>query len=123
LSWHAPFESVKNVYLYRSISKIYANLGDSTKNDYLKKAIWTSRDVHVPLLLDFYETYLKRMDANVVENGVHFLKDLALYEESGNTQTIAKQLLIKLKDYFSTSKAHDNKTKLAATKAALAALD
>jgi aminopeptidase N len=119
----SPFESVKNVYLYRSISKIYANLGDSTKNDYLKKAIWTSRDVHVPLLLDFYETYLKRMDANVVENGVHFLKDLALYEESGNTQTIAKQLLIKLKDYFSTSKAHDNKIKLAATKAALAALD
>jgi hypothetical protein len=63
------------------------------------------------------------MDTETVQNGVDFLKNLALYEDSDHTRRIAKDTLMALKDYFSTSKAKDNKTKLAATKAALEALN
>jgi aminopeptidase N len=119
----APFEAINNIYIYRAISNIYANRGTNLNHDYLKKSIWSSRDVHVPGLMKDYETYLIRMDTETVQNGVDFLKNLALYEDSDHTRRIAKDTLMALKDYFSTSKAKDNKTKLAATKAALEALN
>lgn len=117
------FESIQNVHLYRTICSIYAEQGGKSKHPYFKKAIWSARAAYIPMLMQTYLEFLQRMDTETVKNGVNFLKDIALYEETDLTKRTAKNILMDLKDFFAKNKAEDSETKLAATNTALDALN
>ncbi len=117
------FESVENRYLFRTLCAIYAEHGGKSKNPYFKKAIWLSRSGYMPMLMQSYFTYLKRMDVETFTNGVNFLKDISIYEEEELTKNSAKNVLLDLKDVYTKAKEEDSSAKLSAVNAALNALN
>ena len=93
--------------LMMAICKIYK---DTTANhlDYFKKAIWLNNYRTSYSNFTSLETYLQTTDNITLENGISFLKDVYLYEEAAFNKESAKNIIKRLRNYF-TEKAKKDK--------------
>lgn len=100
-------EHHENRELMMAICKIYK---DTTANhlDFFKKAIWLNSYRTFYSNFTSFEKYLEIADNTTLQNGILFLKDIALYEESYFNTESAKQVIKRLK-YFFTEKTKKDK--------------
>jgi len=110
-SYATKFSTTENPALMMNVAKVFK---DTTADnlEFFKKAIWlNSYGISYANFQSFGE-YLEKVNADIFEKGILFLKDVNQYEESSYNKDGAKQVVQNLKYYYEGKTKKDTEAKV-----------
>jgi aminopeptidase N len=112
-AYATKLSSTESPILMMNIAKVFKDTA-ADNLDFFKKAIWLGSFGFTYYNYQSLTDYLDKVNPEIFEKGILFLKDIYLYEESNYNKAGAKQVVQNLKKYYDgkIKKDTESKTKL-----------